>query len=119
MALCDVDDRRAAKSFDEHPKARQFKDYRQMFDRVGNDIDAVVVATPDHTHAAIALTAMSLGKHVYCEKPLAHTVQEVRRMRKAALEKKVITQVGNQGHSSHTIRLFTEMVQAGAIGNIT
>lgn len=119
VALCDVDDRRAAKSFEAHPKAKRFKDFRKMFDAMSNEIDAVVVATPDHTHAAACLPALQLGKHVYCEKPLAHTVKEVRRMRKAALESKVITQVGNQGHSSHTIRLFVEMVQAGAIGNIT
>lgn len=119
VALCDVDDRRAAKSFAQHPKARRFKDFRKMFDAMNNEIDAVVIATPDHTHAVAALAAIGLGKHVYCEKPLAHTVKEVRRMRKAALEKKIITQVGNQGHSSHTIRLFTEMVQAGAIGNVT
>lgn len=119
VALCDVDDRRSAKSFEEHPKAKRFKDFRKMFDAMSNEIDAIVVATPDHTHAAVCLPAIDLGKHVYCEKPLAHTVKEVRRMRKAALEKKIITQVGNQGHSSHTIRLFVEMVQAGAIGNIT
>lgn len=119
VALCDVDERRAAKSFAEHPKARRFKDFRQMFDKMGNEIDAVVVATPDHTHEVAVLAAIGHGKHVYCEKPLAHTIKEVRRMRKAALESKVITQVGNQGHSSHTIRLFVEMVQAGAIGNIT
>lgn len=119
VALCDVDDRRAAKSFEEHPKARRFKDFRRMFDAMSNGIDAVVVATPDHTHAVASLAAISLGKHVYCEKPLAHTVKEVRRMRKAALESRVITQVGNQGHSSHTIRLFTEMVQAGLIGNVS
>jgi len=119
VALCDVDDRRAAKSFEEHPKARRFKDFRRMFDAMNHEIDAVVVATPDHTHEVACLAAIGHGKHVYCEKPLAHTIKEVRRMRKAALESKVITQVGNQGHSSHTIRLFTEWVQAGAIGNIT
>lgn len=119
VALCDVDDRRAAKGFEEHPKAKRFKDFRKMFDAVHNDIDAVVVATPDHTHAVVALAALGLGKHVYCEKPLAHTVKEVRRMRKAALDAKVVTQVGNQGHSSHTIRIFTEWVQAGLIGNVT
>lgn len=67
VALCDVDDNRAAKSFEEHPKARRFKDFRQMFDKMANEIDAVVVATPDHTHAAACLPAIDLGKHVYCE----------------------------------------------------
>lgn len=90
-----------------------------MFDTMNNEIDAVLVATPDHCHAVVSLTAIGHGKHVYCEKPLAHTVAEVRAMRKAALEKKVITQVGNQGHSSNDIRRFVEMVQSGAIGNVT
>jgi predicted dehydrogenase len=119
VALCDVDDRRAAQSFSKFPKARRFKDFRQMFDTMAKDIDAVLVATPDHTHAVAALAAIGHGKHVYCEKPLAHTIAEVRAMRKAALEAKVITQVGNQGHSSDTIRLFVEMVQSGAIGKVS
>ena len=119
VALCDVDDRRAADSFNKFPKAKRFKDFRKMFDAMNNDIDAVLVATPDHTHAVAALAAIGHGKHVYCEKPLAHSVAEVRAMRKAALEKKVITQVGNQGHSSGSIRLFCEMVWAGAIGKVT
>lgn len=119
VALCDVDDRRAAESFNRFPKARRFKDFRKMFDAVANDIDAVLVATPDHTHAVATLAAIGHGKHVYCEKPLAHSIAEVRAMRKAALEKKVITQVGNQGHSSDSIRLFCEMVWSGAIGQVS
>jgi predicted dehydrogenase len=119
VALCDVDDRRAADSFGKFPKAKRFKDFRKMFDAMANDIDAVLVATPDHTHAVAALAAIGHGKHVYCEKPLAHSVGEVRAMRKAALEKKVITQVGNQGHSSDSIRLFCEMVWSGAIGKVS
>ncbi len=119
VALCDVDDRRAADSFKKFPNAKRFKDFRQMFDTMSKDIDAVLVATPDHTHAVASLAAIGHGKHVYCEKPLAHTVAEVRAMRKAALEHKVITQVGNQGHSSDSIRLFVEMVQSGAIGKVS
>jgi predicted dehydrogenase len=119
VALCDVDDRRAADSFSKFPKAKRFKDFRQMFDSISNEIDAVLVGTPDHTHSVISLAAIGHGKHVYCEKPLAHTVAEVRAMRQAALEKKVITQVGNQGHSSDDIRRFVEMVQSGAIGKVT
>ncbi|MGI8603939.1 MAG: Gfo/Idh/MocA family protein [Verrucomicrobiales bacterium] len=119
VALCDVDDRRAAGSFTKFPKAKRFKDFRKMFDAMSNGIDAVLVATPDHCHAVAALTAIGHGKHVYCEKPLARSVAELRAMRKAALEKKVITQVGNQGHSSDHIRLFCEMVWSGAIGNVT
>lgn len=119
VALCDVDDRRAADSFKRFPGAKQFKDFRKMFDDMSDKIDAVLVATPDHTHFVAAMAAMERGKHVYCEKPLAHTIAEVRGMRKKALEKKVITQVGNQGHSSHSIRAFVEMVQSGVIGKVT
>lgn len=119
VALCDVDERRAAGSFAKFPKARRFKDFRKMFDAMSNEIDAVLVGTPDHTHAVASLAAIGHGKHVYCEKPLAHTIAEVRAMRRAALEKKVITQVGNQGHSSDSIRLFVEMVQSGAIGKVS
>lgn len=119
VALCDVDDRRAADSFKKFPNAKRFKDFRQMFDAMSKDIDAVLVATPDHTHAVASLAAIGHGKHVYCEKPLAHTVAEVRAMRQAAIANKVITQVGNQGHSSDSIRLFVEMVQSGAIGKVS
>ncbi len=119
VALCDVDERRAAGSFDKFPKAKRFKDFRKMFDAMSNEIDAVLVGTPDHTHAVASLAAIGHGKHVYCEKPLAHSVAEVRAMRHAALDKKVITQVGNQGHSSDSIRRFVEMVQSGAIGKVS
>lgn len=119
VALCDVDDRRAAGSFTKFPNARRFKDFRKMFDEMAKDIDAVLVATPDHTHAVATLAAIGHGKHVYCEKPLAHSIAEVRAMRKAATEKKVITQVGNQGHSSESIRVFCEMIWSGAIGKVT
>lgn len=119
VALCDVDEERAAPSFAKFPKARRFKDYRKMLDAMSNEIDAVLVATPDHTHAVITLAAIGHGKHVYCEKPLAHTVAEVRAMRKAAIDKKVITQVGNQGHSSESIRIFVEMVRSGVIGKVS
>lgn len=119
VALCDVDDRRAADSYGKFPKAKRFKDFRKMFDTLAKDIDAVLVATPDHTHAVASLAAIGHGKHVYCEKPLAHSVAEVRAMRAAAIKHKVITQVGNQGHSSDSIRLFVEMVQSGAIGKVS
>lgn len=119
VGLCDVDERRAAGSFQKFPKAKRFTDFRKMFDAMNNEIDAVLIATPDHTHAVTTLAAIGHGKHVYCEKPLAHTVGEVRAMRKAALEKNVITQVGNQGHSSDSIRLFVEMVQSGVIGSVS
>jgi predicted dehydrogenase len=119
VALCDVDDRRAAGSFQRFPGAKRFKDFRAMFEQMAGQIDAVLVATPDHTHATASLAAIAHGKHVYCEKPLAHTIGEVRAMQRAAEEKKVITQVGNQGHSSDSIRVFCEMIWAGAVGQVT
>ncbi|HNQ91185.1 MAG TPA: Gfo/Idh/MocA family oxidoreductase [Verrucomicrobiota bacterium] len=118
VALCDVDSEYAAKTFAQYPKARQFKDYRVMLDAMKGEIDAVVIGTPDHTHAVIALEAMRRGKHVYCEKPLAHTVHEVRLLMAAARESKVVTQLGNQGHSSGSIRRLCEWVGAGAIGRV-
>jgi predicted dehydrogenase len=118
VALCDVDQNRAAESLKAFPGARQFRDFRRMFDEMDKEIDAVVVATPDHTHAVAAMTAMRRGKHVYCEKPLAHSLHEVRTLTEAARKFKVATQLGNQGHSSETIRQFVEMIQAGAIGTV-
>src|SRR6185436_17830371 len=118
VALCDVDDKYAAKEFAKYPKAKQFKDYRVMLDKMGKEIDAVVIGTPDHTHAVIAMEAMRRGKHVYCEKPLAHTVYEVRELMAAARKYKVVTQLGNQGHSSDSIRRVCEWVWAGAIGKV-
>jgi len=118
VALCDVDQSRAADAFKAFPGARQFQDFRRMFDQMGKEIDAVVVATPDHTHAVPAMMAMQQGKHVYCEKPLTHSLHEVRALTEAARKYKVATQLGNQGHSSETIRQFVEMIQAGAIGTV-
>ena len=118
VALCDVDDNYAAKKFAKYPQARRFKDFRVMFDQMGKEIDAVVIGTPDHTHAVIALEAMKRGKHVYCEKPLAHSVHEVRALMAAATKYKVVTQLGNQGHSSDSIRRLCEWVWAGAIGQV-
>src|SRR5947208_15900611 len=119
VALCDVDEKYAAKEFAKYPGARQFKDYRVMLDKMRREIDAVVIGTPDHTHAVIAMEAMRRGKHVYCEKPLAHSIREVRALMKAAQENKVIAQLGNQGHSSDSIRDFCEWVWDGAIGSVT
>ncbi|HUF61227.1 MAG TPA: Gfo/Idh/MocA family oxidoreductase [Verrucomicrobiales bacterium] len=119
VALCDVDDRRAAETYERFPQARRFTDCRRMFDDMADGIDAVLVATPDHTHASAVMAALEHGKHVYCEKPLAHSVAEVRAMQNKALEKKVVTQVGNQGHSSESIRVFCELIWAGAIGPVT
>ena len=118
VALCDVDFKYAAKKLAQFPKAAQFKDFRVMLDKMDKEIDAVIIGTPDHTHAVIALEAMKRGKHVYCEKPLAHTVDEVRALVAASQKYKVVTQLGNQGHSTGSIRQVCEWVWAGAIGKV-
>jgi len=117
VALCDVDLRRAS-TIEKFPEAKVYRDFRKMFDEMEKKIDAVVVGTPDHTHAVAAMAAIKRGKHVYCEKPLAHSVGEVRALMKAAQQYKVVTQLGNQGHSFDTIRTFCEWVRDGAIGNV-
>ncbi len=118
VALCDVDSNYAAKKFAQYPNAKKFTDFRVMLKELGNEIDAVVIGTPDHTHAVIAMEAMKHGKHVYCEKPLAHTVHEVRALMSAARKYGVVTQLGNQGHSYDTIRRTCEWIWAGAIGQV-
>jgi predicted dehydrogenase len=118
VALCDVDSQYAAKKFQQYPKAKRFTDYRVMFDRLGKEIDAVVIGTPDHSHAVIAMEAMRRGKHVYCEKPMTHSVHEVRHLRAAAHKYGVVTQLGNQGHSYGDIRRLCEWVWSDAIGPV-
>ncbi|MGH2270594.1 Gfo/Idh/MocA family protein [Anaerohalosphaeraceae bacterium U12dextr] len=118
VALCDVDFSYAAGTFKNYPQAKQFKDYRKMLDEMGKDIDAVVIATPDHTHAVIAMECMRRGKHVYVQKPLTKTVYEARMLTEAARKYKVITQMGNQGHSGEGIRLICEWIWDGAIGEV-
>ncbi len=118
VALCDVDSGRGGGSFKKFPKAKRYQDFRKMFDEVEKSIDTVGVSTPDHTHAVAAMDAIRRGKHVYCEKPLAHSVHEVRALMKAAKEKGVVTQLGNQGHSSNDIRRCVEWVRDGAIGKV-
>lgn len=118
VALCDVDENYAAKNFAKYPNAKRFKDYREMFDKMDKEIDAVIIGTPDHSHAVIAMEAMRRKKHVYCEKPLAHNIHEVRALMDAAKKYKVVTQLGNQGHSSGSIRRLCEWVWAGAVGNV-
>lgn len=118
VALCDVDENYAAKEFAKYPAAKRFTDYRVMLDKMGREIDGVVIGTPDHTHAVIAMEAMRRGKHVYCEKPLAHSIHEVRKLMAAANKHKIVSQLGNQGHSSDTIRRLCEWVWAGAIGPV-
>jgi len=118
VALCDVDRRHAAETFKRYPQAKQYADFREMLDKEGKNINAVVVATPDHTHAVAAMMAIRMGKHVYCEKPLTHSMQEARELTKAAREAGVATQMGNQGHSGEGIRLICEWIWDGAIGPV-
>jgi len=116
-ALCDVDDQYAAKTIAQYPGRPFYKDYREMLEKE-KDLDAVMIATPDHWHAPIALAAMMLGKHVYCEKPLAHTIEEARLMAHVARRTGVVTQMGNQGHAGEGLRLTKEWIDAGAIGTV-
>ena len=118
VALCDVDWKYAAKTFNDYPKAKQFKDWRQMFDAFGKSIDAIMVATPDHTHAGVAAHAITLGKHVYLQKPLTHSVYESRLLTRLAKKYKVATQMGNQGNSFDWCRRSTEWIQSGVIGDV-
>jgi predicted dehydrogenase len=117
VALCDVDWKQAAGTFSKHPTANKYKDFRVMLDKE-KDIDAVLVATPDHVHAAASMMAIKLGKHVYCEKPLTYTVYEARQVTEAARAAGVTTQMGNHGHASESIRLLCEWIWDGAIGEV-
>ena len=117
VALCDVDLNYAAKTIAKYPGAKVWTDYREMLEKQ-KDIDAVLIATPDHTHAVIAMAAIQAGKHVYCQKPLCHNPYEARMLAKAAAESKVATQMGIQGHSSEGFRLICEWIWAGAIGEV-
>ena len=117
VALCDVDDKRAAPTFRAFPKAKKYRDFRKMLEKE-TDIDAVVVSTPDHTHAVASMMAIRLGKHVYCEKPLSRTVYEARALAKAAREAGVATQMGNQGMEFEGNRLLNEWIWDGVIGPV-
>jgi predicted dehydrogenase len=117
VALCDVDKNHGGRVFKKYPKAKQFTDYRLMLDEM-KEIDGVIIATPDHHHAFAAMHAIRHGKHVYCEKPLTHSVWEARHLAKAAREAKVATQMGNQGQASEQTRRLCELVWGGAIGKI-
>jgi len=117
IALCDVDWERAAGTFKQYPKAKRYRDFRKMLEKETN-IDAVVVATPDHTHAVATMMAIKMGKHVYCEKPLTRTVYEARAVAKAARQAGVATQMGNQGMAFEGNRLINEWLWDGAIGPV-
>lgn len=118
VALCDVSDQRAADGYKAYPKARNFTDFRKMLDAMGDEIDAVVISTPDHTHFPAAMAAMQLGKHVYVEKPLAHNIWQLRTLKKAASYYDIISQMGNQGHTTEGIRFVKEWYDAGVLGEV-
>jgi len=118
VALCEVDRKALEKTSKEYPEAKRYKDYRVMLEEVDDKIDAVMIATPDHTHACIAMEAMRHGKHVYVQKPLTRTVYESRVLTETARKYGVVTQMGNQGHSSDSIRKICEWIWDGAIGDV-
>ncbi len=118
VALCDVDEARAAEAFKRFPNAKRFKDFRTMLDQMSREIDAVTVSTPDHMHFLPSMWAIERGKGVYCQKPLTHTIEEARRLTMAAKKHKVATQMGNQGRSHPQLRREVELVQAGVLGAV-
>ncbi len=117
-ALCDVDDRMAVNARKSWPNAPYYKDYRELLEKEAKNIDAVIITTPDHMHAPMALASMQLGKHVYCEKPLTHDIYEARTLTNAAKKYKVVTQMGNQGSSGNDTRLIETWIQDGVIGDV-
>ena len=118
VALCDVDFANGEKIFTRFPDAARYRDYRQMLAEMGDKIDAVTISTPDHTHFPAALMAIEMGKHVYVQKPLTHTIGEARALKAAALKARVVTQMGNQGHANEGTRMLKEWVDAGVIGAV-
>lgn len=119
VALCDVDSKNLEAARQLHPAARGFADYRVMFSEMADEIDAVIVSTPDHSHAPASMLAMQLDKPVYCQKPLAHHVSEVRAMKKLAEEKNLTTQMGIQVHSFYDYKLATLLIRSGIIGKVS
>ena len=118
VTLCDVDDRRAADTYKKYPKAKRYKDFREVYDKHLKEIDAIMVATPDHMHASIALPFMRAKKHAYVEKPLTHNINEARLMTQVAKENGIVTQMGNQGASSDGSREAKEWIDSGIIGKV-
>ncbi len=116
VALCDVDSQKLDGAAKQFPAAAKYSDFRRVLDRP--DLDAVVVSTPDHNHAVIAISALESGRHVYCEKPLTHTVSEARRVAEVARRTGLVTQLGNQIHSGSNYRRVVELIQSGAIGEV-
>lgn len=118
VAMCDVDTKRAAKMFQEYPKAEKYYDFRRMLDREDKNIDGVTVSTPDHIHAVAAMAAIQRSKHVYCQKPLCHDVYEVRQLTEEARRQGVQTQMGTQLHATNEMKMFVEWVKSGVIGKV-
>jgi hypothetical protein len=118
-ALCDVDENSLNAKAKKFPNAKLFRDFRKMFDEIGKSIDAVTVSIPDHCHGIVAGTAMRMGKHVYCQKPLTQTVYEARTLRQLAKDKKVATQMGNQGSAGNGLRRAVEVIHSGLIGDVS
>ena len=119
VALCDVDSNNLAAAKKLYPNAKMYSDYRIMLKEMATDIDAVVVSTPDHTHAPVSMMAMEMNKPVYCQKPLTHFVSESREMRRVANEKNLVTQMGIQVHSFYDYKLATYLIQGGIIGKVS
>ncbi len=118
IALCDVDFKHAAGTFKRNPDAKKYRDFRKMLDKEGKNIDAVTVSTPDNLHAVAAMAAIKRGKHVYCQKPLAHDIYEVRKLTEAAREYKVVTQMGIQIHAEAAVKGVVEVIKSGMIGKV-
>lgn len=118
VAMCDIDENTLNKKAEEFPDAKKYFDYRKMFDEMGDEIDAVTVSTPDHTHAVIALEAMRMGKHVYCQKPLTHSIEEARMLGTVAKEMGIVTQMGNQGTAISNLRESAALIRKGIIGDV-
>jgi len=118
VAICDVDDNILAKAAQKYPNAKRYNDFRKMLEEMDKSIDAVTVSTPDHTHAPAAAMAMRMGKHCFCQKPLTHTLYEARRLGEIARDKKVATQMGNQGTATSGLRKSAAMIQAGVLGPV-
>ena len=118
IAICDIDEKTHGKADEKFPGAKKYFDFRKMLDEMGKSIDAVTVSTPDHTHAVAALMAMDMGKHCFCQKPLTHSIEEARKMAVVSKEKKLVTQMGNQGTALGNVRLSAALIRAGIIGKV-
>ena len=120
VALCDIDWSRdqVKKNFEQHPGAKRYKDFREMLDKEGKNIDAVTVSTADHTHAVVAMAAMQRGKHVYVQKPMTHNIYEARMLTEAARKYKVVTQMGNQGSSNPQQKQMVDWFDKGLLGTV-